>query len=168
MGKISPIVDEKIFFINKKKLIFDNTDFKNESINCSLHDSFNFLNLKIINKISNLILESQKINIICVGEFQKNVSDFADKLLKLGIFVECYSSIKENNIFIINLDLLDNEKYNISLNFNENSIIISNKENYSGINLIWAQSNLFEISLEKKLEVFFDCIYMNVLARKVL
>ena len=88
--------------------------------------------------------------------------------MKLGIFVECYSSIKENNIFIINLDLLDNEKYNISLNFNENSIIISNKENYSGINLIWAQSNLFEISLEKKLEVFFDCIYMNVLARKVL
>lgn len=173
MGKISPIFNKKdSLYLNS---VFDYTEadikdvkvLKNDFFEHALYDSFNFLNSNMISNIATAISNSKCINIVYENNYNR-INEFINQLLKLGFYVNIVNSEKSSlDLFYIHIDVNEKGETNVKLVLEKDYVKISNKKNSKGSDLLWARSSL-DVPLEKKLKIFFDCIYMNILARKVL
>lgn len=175
MRKISPTLGSKSSLVQENLLDYQEYSRqlaakKSKFFMQSLHDSFNFLNLKTISNISKVLSHLDRINIICLSDLNETVDDFMNKLTALKLFVGKDES-KNNNekSFTFFVDVLENETADIKLLFKEKSLIISNKKKAKGKKLLWAKSaSSFDVTIKDKLEIFLNCIYMNILTRKIL
>lgn len=173
MGKISPVcinVDTKK---NKSGLSKNKVKhIESELFERSLYDSFNFLNLELINKLANLILSFRYINIECLNSESQDVNNFISRLLKLKLHINNYHHDTKDDVLSFHIDLKNEINCDMRIYFFEADarvLISNNTKDIKGLKLVWVRSKKsYNISIEQKLKILLNCIYMNVLAQKVL
>lgn len=168
MEKISPTVNikaslknEKIF--NCQESINQSKDLKSSFFMNSLYDSFNFLNLKTIGDISKALLSAESLKVICLESLKKEANSFTEKLLFLGLPINEIES-KKNKTFYVYFDISNKDADDLKFILKKKRFVVSNKKKFKGETLRWAKSsNSLKITPEEKLEVFLNCLYMNLL-----